>query len=55
MKNITIEEKKKFLKENNLTHLVRELACNGDVEDAIEWVYDSKTLTKDEFKKKYFG
>lgn len=55
MRTTRIEEMKNFLKENNLTHLVRELVGGGyNTEEAIEWVYDSHTLGKEEFRKKYF-
>lgn len=52
---ITIEEKKRFLKENNLTHLVRELAEYEGSEYAINYVYDAHTISRDEFRKKYWG
>lgn len=56
MRTARIEEMKSFLKENNLTHLVRELVAGGsDSDGAIEWVYDSHTLSRQEFLKKYFG
>ena len=56
MRTTRIEEMKNFLKENNLTHLVRELVEGGcNVDGAIEWVYDSHTLGKEEFRHKYFG
>lgn len=56
MKNISIETMKDFLRENNLTHLVRELVDGGWKSDAaIEYVYDGKILSKEEFISKYFG
>lgn len=56
MKTANIDEMKNYLRENNLTHLVRELADgSGDSTWAIKWVYDSHTLSKEEFRRKYFG
>lgn len=59
MKNIaTLEEKKNYIREHNLSHLVRELNMNGSkegAESAIDWVYDSETMSKAEFRMKYFG
>lgn len=57
MKNI--EDMKKYILDNNLAHLVRELSQNMDnnenaVKVAIEYVYDQHTMTKEEFIKKYF-
>ena len=53
---ITIEEMKNFCKENNLCKLVAELNSDGNnLEGALQWVYDSHTMTTEEFRKKYFG
>ena len=56
MRTTSIGEMKEYIKKNNLTHLVRELV-GGDVEPegAIEYVYDSHTLGKEQFIEKYFG
>ncbi len=54
----TIEEMKTYIKRNNLTHMVVELNMDGTKEGAIaaiEYVYDGHTLSKEEFKAKYFG
>lgn len=55
MKNIEIM--KEYLKNNNLTHLVRELVSGlgMDVNSAIEYAYDGHVLSKEQFSKKYFG
>jgi len=54
MKNL--EMMKQFLREHDLTSQVREFTqCGASSEDAIEYVYDAHTLTKEEFKAKYFG
>lgn len=47
--------KKEFIKENNLTAMVRELVDGFGMnsEDAIDYVYDMKTMTNEEFSKKY--
>lgn len=54
MKNI--EEMKKYILDNNLAHLVRELvdSLGYTSESAIEYVYDQHTMTKEEFIAKYF-
>ena len=50
------EMMKQFLREHDLTSQVREFTqCGASSEDAIEYVYDAHTLTKEEFKAKYFG
>lgn len=53
----TLEEMKDYLRQNNLTHLVRELVENGGCESAaaIEYVYDGRVLSKADFIAKYFG
>lgn len=53
---MTIEMKKAYMKENNFAGLVRELVEGGglEVQDAVEYVYDMKTLSRDEFRQKYF-
>lgn len=59
MKNIvTLEEKKNYIREHNLSHLVKELNTDGSEEStkaAIDLVYDSKTMCKADFRMKYFG
>ena len=48
--------KKEFIKNNNLTGMVRELVegLGMNSVDAIEYVYDMKTMSNEEFAKKYF-
>ena len=48
--------KKEFIKNNNLTGMVRELVegLGMNSADAIEYVYDMKTMSNEEFAKKYF-
>ena len=54
MKNL--EAMKQYLREHNLVSQVREFTqCGTSSEDAIEYVYDAHTLSKEEFKAKYFG
>ena len=57
MRNTAIETMKDYLRKNNLVHLVSELVkgLDMDVDGAIEYVYDSKTLSEVEFAKKYLG
>jgi hypothetical protein len=47
--------KKEFIKNNNLTGMVRELVegLGMNSVDAIEYVYDMKTMSNEEFAKKY--
>lgn len=47
--------KKEFIKNNNLTGMVIELVdgLGMSSEDAIEYVYDMKTMSNEEFAKKY--
>ena len=47
--------KKEFIKNNNLTGMVRELVegLGMNSADAIEYVYDMKTMSNEEFAKKY--
>lgn len=47
--------KKEFIKNNNLTGMVRELVegLGMNSVDAIDYVYDMKTMTNEEFSKKY--
>lgn len=51
-----LKEMKNYISVNNLGHLVRELVEGLEVESesAIEYVYDSKTMSKEEFVRKYF-
>ena len=48
--------KKEFIKNNNLTAMVRELVegLGMNSADAIDYVYDMKTMSNEEFSKKYF-
>ena len=53
---MTIDEMKSYIKSQNKTSLVKELV-NGmgmEVSDAVEYVYDHLTLSKEDFVKKYF-
>lgn len=53
---MTREEYKAWAKENNSVKLVTELVTAGyDLDYALEYVYDAKKLSKDEFRTKYFG
>lgn len=47
--------KKEFIKNNNLTGMVRELVdgLGMNSTDAIDYVYDMKTMSNEEFAKKY--
>lgn len=47
--------KKEFIKNNSLTGMVRELVDGLGMNsvDAIEYVYDMKTMSNEEFAKKY--
>lgn len=47
--------KKEFIKNNNLTGMVRELVegLGMNSVDAIDYVYDMKTMSNEEFAKKY--
>lgn len=47
--------KKEFIKNNNLTGMVRELVegLGMNSVDAIEYVYDMKTMSNEEFAEKY--
>ena len=47
----TLESMKQFIRENN--ELVT--GADMDVADAVEYVYDMKTLSKAQFASKYFG
>lgn len=50
-----INEMKELIKENGKAHLVKELVTgmDMDVESAVEYVYDTITLTREEFASKY--
>ena len=52
-----LEAMKSYIRENNLTHLVKELVTGADMDvaSAVEYVYDMKTLSKAQFASKYFG
>ena len=47
----TLESMKQFIRENNFTALVNELVTGADMDvaDAVEYVYDMKTLSKAQF------
>lgn len=47
--------KKEFIKNNSLTGMVRELVDGLGMNsvDAIEYVYDMKTMSNEEFAEKY--
>lgn len=49
------EMKKEFIKNNNLTGMVRELVegLGMNSADAIDYVYDVETMSNEEFAKKY--
>lgn len=54
----TYEEMRRYILDNNLAHLVRELNSEGSEEStraAVEYVYDGHTMTKEAFRTKYFG
>lgn len=48
--------KKEFIKNNNLTAMVRELVEGLDMSSAgaIDYVYDMETMSNEEFAEKYF-
>ena len=51
----TVEEMKTYIKENGYTRFVCELRSAGfDLEEAVEYVYDQHTLTREDFRAKYF-
>ena len=53
---MTREEFKTWARENNAVGLVAELvSANIDIDDALQYVWDMKNLTKEEFKAKYFS
>lgn len=47
--------KKEYIKANGWSKLVKELVDGAGytVEEAVEEVYDMKTMTKEDFRKKY--
>ena len=53
---MSITEMKNFIKSSGNTGLVKELVenLNMSVEDAVSYVYDTLTLTKEQFVAKYF-
>ena len=53
---ITLEAMKSYIKTQGKAHLVKELVVGMDMEvsDAVEYVYDHITMSKEEFSKKYF-
>ena len=53
---MTLTEMKTFIKSSGNAGLVKELVenLNMSVEDAVSYVYDTLTLTKEQFVAKYF-
>lgn len=52
--SMTIEELKQWAVANGKVDLVAELVLAGhDLESSLRLVYDMKTLSKEEFRKKY--
>lgn len=53
---MTIAEMKYFIESSGNAHLVKELVqgLGMSVEDAVSYVYDTFTLTKEQFVAKYF-
>ena len=53
---MTITEMKDFIKSSGNAHLVKELVegLGMSVEDAVSYVYDTLTLTKEQLVAKYF-
>lgn len=53
---MTREELKNWARETGNVKLVAELVEGGyDIDSALEYVWDMKHLTNDEFRVKYFG
>lgn len=53
---MTREELKEWARKTGNVELVAELVHGGwNLDGALEWVYDMKNLTKEEFRVKYFG
>lgn len=53
-KTVSLEEKKEYLRKNNLAKFAKELNSEGNnTEAAINYVYDQNTLSKEDFAKKY--
>lgn len=52
----TLEAMKSYVKIQGKAHLVKELVVGLDMEvsDAVEYVYDHITMSREEFSKKYF-
>lgn len=53
---MTLEEKKEYLKKNDLAKFAKELVegSGWTVEGAVEYVYDQNTMTTEQFVAKYF-
>ena len=53
---MNMNKMKEYINDNNKTHLVRELVegLEMKVDDAVQYVYDSITMTTEQFKNKYF-
>lgn len=53
-KTVSLEEKKEYLRKNNLAKFAKELNSEGNnTEAAVNYVYDQNTLSKEDFAKKY--
>lgn len=54
---MNMNKMKEYINDNNKTHLVRELVegLEMKVDDAVQYVYDSITMTTEQFKNKYFS
>lgn len=53
---MTTEQKKEWARENDKVKLIAELVKAGSTfEAAFEYVYDATTLTKEQFRAKYFN
>ena len=53
----TVDEMKEFIKAEGKAHLVKELITGLEVtvESAVEYVYDTLTLSNEQFRTKYFN
>ena len=56
MKHTTMDQMVDYIKEHGLERLVAELNFDGgNFHGAVQWVYDGHTMSREEFRKKYFG
>jgi hypothetical protein len=53
----TYEEMKEYIKRNGYAHLVAELTDGTEesTKAAVEYVYDGHTMSREDFRKKWFG